>query len=318
MTTRTEIDSLPLSPAHKARLLCRHNLVTTTSGLAGDYVQANLIVLHSDYADDFRMLCARNPVPCPILGSTPVGDPRRIIPTSPDVSVIEKTETEDTDFDIRTDIPYYHVFRTIEDGDGDEKKKKKKKKKKVVIETKSDLLSDWTDQHIAFLIGCSFSFEQALAQAGLRICHQEDSRTVAMYQTSIPLLPAGIFHGSSYVVSMRLYKPGEIEEVRNVTRPYLASHGEPVAWGWDGAKLIGVNDLDKVDYGDAQVVREGEVPVFWGCGVTPQFAVEKALERDAIAGTVMSHKPGHMLVTDWKISDFLAHTRRQLGLRPEA
>jgi uncharacterized protein YcsI (UPF0317 family) len=257
MPARAEIDSLPLSPAHKARLLCRHNLVETTSGLAGDYVQANLIVLHSDYANDFRMLCARNPVPCPILGSTPVGDPRRIIPTSPGISVIE--EKEDSDFDIRTDVPYYHIFRTV----ADDSTNPSEKKKKVIIETKSTLLSDWTNQHIAFLIGCSFSFEQALLQAGLRVCHQEDSRTVAMYQTSIPLLPAGIFHGSTYVVSMRLYKPEEIEEVRNVTRMYLASHGEPVAWGWDGAKLIGVEHLGKVDYGDEQVVREGDVPVFW-------------------------------------------------------
>lgn len=253
MPTRAEIESLPLSPAHKARLLCRHNLVETTSGLAGDYVQANLIVLHSDYADDFRMLCARNPVPCPILGWTPVGDPRRIIPTSPDIFVIDEAG-ENSDFDIRTDIPYYHVFRTVEDASS---------KKKVEIETKSNLLSDWTDRHIAFLIGCSFSFEQALTQAGLRVCHQEDSRTVAMYQTSIPLLPAGIFHGSTFVVSMRLYKPDQVERVRSVTRPYLASHGEPVAWGWEGAKLIGVKDLGEVDYGDKQIVREGDVPVFW-------------------------------------------------------
>ena len=253
MPTHAEIDSLPLSPAHKARLLCRHNLVETTSGLAGDYVQANLIVLHSDYAHDFRMLCARNPVPCPILGWTPVGDPRKIIPTSPDISVIE-----DSDFDIRTDVPYYHIFRTVDDDSYEGKKN-------VIIETKSNLLSTWTDHHIAFLIGCSFSFEQALTQAGLRVCHQEDSRTVAMYQTIIPLLPAGIFHGSTYVVSMRLYKPDEIEQVRDVTRPFLASHGEPVAWGWEGAKLIGVEDLAKVDYGDAQVVSKGDVPVFWVC-----------------------------------------------------
>lgn len=256
MLTRAEIDTLPLSPAHKARLLCRHNLVETTSGLAGDYVQANLIILHSDYANDFRMLCARNPVPCPILGWTPVGDPRRIIPTSPGIPVID--ESTESDFDIRTDVPYYHVFRTVNETH-------QPGKKKVVIETKSNLISDWTPHHIAFLIGCSFSFEQALTQSGLRICHQEDSRTVAMYQTSIPLLPAGIFHGSTFVVSMRLYKDDEIEQVRNVTRPYLASHGEPVAWGWEGAKRIGVNDLRNVDYGDKQIVREGDVPVFWVC-----------------------------------------------------
>ncbi|OKL62387.1 hypothetical protein UA08_02250 [Talaromyces atroroseus] len=295
--TREEIAKLASSPAHEARLLCRHNLVDTTSGLAGDYVQANLVILPSAYADDFRMLCARNPVPCPILGATPVGNPKRIIP---DACI----SSDKDDFDIRTDFPCYHVFSTIE-SDG---------KKKVIIEKKTNLLNDWTDDHIGFLIGCSFSFEQALSQRGLRLCHQEDNKVVAMYQTKIPLLPAGIFHGSGFVVSMRTFQPEEVELVRDITRPYLAAHGEPVAWGWDGAQSIGVEDINKVNYGDAQTIREGEIPVFWGCGVTPQFAVEKALERDAIKGTVMSHQPGRMLVTDWKIVDFLKYTQEQLGL----
>ncbi|EED14380.1 DUF1445 domain protein [Talaromyces stipitatus ATCC 10500] len=300
---RSEIENLPTTPAHKARLLSRHNLVETTSGLAGDYIQANLIVLRAEYADDFRMLCARNPVPCPILGATPIGDPHRIMPTIPGVTLVDEN-----DFDIRTDIPSYHTFRTVDCS------KNGGKKKKVLIETKPTLLSDWTTEHIAFLIGCSFSFEQALTQQGLKICHQVQNKTVAMYRSSIPLLPAGIFHGSSFVVSMRLYRPEQLEEVRNVTRPYLATHGEPIAWGWEGARSIGVDDVGKVDYGDVQVVRDGEIPVFWGCGVTPQFAVEKALERNAISGTVMSHKPGQMLVTDWKITDFLEQTRKQLDL----
>lgn len=262
--TREEIAKLASSPAHEARLLCRHNLVDTTSGLAGDYVQANLVVIPSAYADDFRILCARNPVPCPILGVTPVGNPKRIIP---DACI----SSESDDFDIRTDFPRYNIFRMVDCDDVDSNdaaasnKTIEKKKKKVIIEQKRDLLADWTDDHVGFLIGCSFSFEQALSQNGLRLCHQEDSKVVAMYQTTIPLLPAGIFHGSTYVVSMRTFRPEEVEQVRDITRPYLASHGEPVAWGWDGARNIGVEDIDKVDYGDAQTIREGEVPVFWVC-----------------------------------------------------
>lgn len=263
--TREEIAKLASSPAHEARLLCRHNLVTSTSGLAGDYVQANLVILPSACADDFRMLCARNPVPCPILGATPVGNPNKIEPAaciSPD----------NDDFDIRTDFPCYNVFKTVDVDETDEvdgvpgdpaAKKDRQTRKKVIIEKKTDLLSDWTDDHVGFLIGCSFSFEEALSNQGLRICHQEENKLVAMYRTTIPLLPAGIFHGSNFVVSMRLFRPEEVETVRDTTRPYLAAHGEPVAWGWEGARDIGVDDIDKVYYGEQQTVREGDIPIFW-------------------------------------------------------
>lgn len=131
-----------------------------------------------------------------------------------------------------------------------------------------------------------------------------------MYRTNIPLCPAGVFVGSTYVVSMRLYRSSEVESVRNITRPYVTMHGEPVAWGWDGMRAIGINDLYDFDFGDAPITNEGLevvqsveeanvdglVPVFWGCGVTPQEAVMKA----KIPGTVMGHAPGYMVVMDGK------------------
>ncbi|KAI2695814.1 hypothetical protein DTO013E5_6191 [Penicillium roqueforti] len=122
-----------------------------------------------------------------------------------------------------------------------------------------------------------------------------------MYRSNIPLLPAGIFTGGHCIVSMRPYRPEQIERVRDVTRAYLSTHGEPVAWGWDGAQQLGILDVAKPDFGEQQMFEEGEVPVFWACGVTPQIAVEAA--GDKIKGLVFAHEPGHMLVTDWTAED---------------
>ncbi|KAL4938546.1 hypothetical protein BDV06DRAFT_215031 [Aspergillus oleicola] len=273
--SKSQISNQATSPSHEARLLCRHNLATKTAGLAPGYLQANLVVLPYVYAGDFKNLCARNPVPCPLLGFTPTGNPNKVIPE-------ECIKTPD--FDIRTDFPGY-VVHTPDGG----------------IQLKKDILNEWTDDHVGFLVGCSFSFEDALLQNGLKICHQLANKLPAMYVTNIPLLASGVFHGSTFVVSMRTYQPGEIEKVRDVTRPYLATHGEPIAWGWDGARAIGVADIDRVDFGDRQDFEDGEIPVFWACGVTPQVAVRNASSR--IEGVTMAHEPGHMLVTDWTVED---------------
>ncbi|KAL1983585.1 hypothetical protein VTN96DRAFT_10164 [Rasamsonia emersonii] len=275
--TPSEISSQATSPAHEARLLSRHNLLTNTSGIAPGYLQANLIVLPSRYAEHFRALCARNPVSCPLLGVTPRGDPHTVLPAG----CIKTAE----DFDIRTDFPCYRVYD----------------KGKCVATKKPDIKDLWTPDHVGFLIGCSFSFEDALAAAGLTPRHQTTNTVVAMYRSSIPVLPAGIFTDAQCVVSMRPYRPEDVEKVRDVTRPFLATHGEPVAWGWEGAREIGVRDVDKPDFGQPQRFEEGEVPVFWACGVTPQLIVESA--GDKIDGLVFAHEPGHMLVTDWTTED---------------
>lgn len=109
---------------------------------------------------------------------------------------------------------------------------------------------------------------------------------------------------------MRMYSPQDLQAIRSITRPFVATHGEPVAWGWDGARAIGVEDVNRVDWGDAPVLPSGEavvhgqgewIPVFWGCGVTPQEAVMRA----EIPGTVMGHEPGYMLVLDVKEEEVL-------------
>ncbi|GJD00550.1 DUF1445 domain protein [Colletotrichum higginsianum] len=253
-----------------ARLAFRSGTFTsTTSGQAPTYLQANLIILPKRYADDFRLLCQRNP-------------PRRH--RKPPVA---------ENIDLRRDFPRFRVYENS---------------KHVPVNGESEPLSvedQWlAGDHVGFLIGCSFSFERALAEAGLRPRHQLHGRSVAIYRTSIPLCAAGVFTGATYVVSMRPYRPSEIERVRDVTRPFVATHGEPIAWGWDGAERIGIRDVTKPDWGDVTLRLDGEgvfgpdddeyVPVFWGCGVTPQEAVMRA----DLEGTVMGHAPGHMTVLD--------------------
>ncbi|KAG7038580.1 duf1445 domain protein [Colletotrichum scovillei] len=278
----------------EARLACRSGtFASTTAGQAPTYLQANLIVLPRRYADDFRLLCHRNPVPCPLLAeSSSPGDFDKLksYVRSPDGDKILPVATN---IDLRHDSPRYRVY---EDS------------KHVPVNgvwEPVNVEDKWLDgDHVGFLIGCSFSFERALNESGLTPRHMTHDRNVPMYRTNIPLCAAGVFKGATYVVSMRPYKVSEIERVRDITRPFVATHGEPIAWGWDGAERIGVTDITKPHWGDPALQMDGKtvfghddeeyVPVFWGCGVTPQEAVMRA----DIKGTVMGHAPGHMVIMD--------------------
>ena len=229
-----------------------------TARLAPGHVQANLIAVPRDYAEELADLCARNPVPCPVLEQLPPGAfAPRCAPGA----------------DLRTDLGRYRVWR-----DG------------ALAEQPREVRALWTDDLVAFLIGCSFTFDHALAQAGLPPRHYALDRNVPMYRTRVPLAPAGRLHGVM-VVSMRPYRAEEIERVRDVTRTYRIGHGEPVAWG-DPLQL-GIDDLSRPDYGDPPILEPGDVPVFWGCGVTPQSVIVASRLPFAI-----THEPGHMFVTD--------------------
>ncbi len=276
------------------REACRNGSHTsTTSGLAPTYLQANLVILPSRYASDFRLLCARNPVPCPLLAeSSSVGRWDEVKSWIDGISaeqVISKV-------DMRQDAPKYMVY----------------KDSKLVKFECGDVVDEWTEDHVAFFIGCSFSFESALANAGLTARHTVMKRTVPMYRTNIPLCPAGVFNSSTYVVSMRPYKRSEIKAVRSITRPYIATHGEPIAWGWDAVKKLGIENINKPEWGAPPLTLDGRafgdlggdedvIPVFWGCGVTPQEAVMRA----DLEGTIMAHAPGHMLLLDCRDWDIL-------------
>lgn len=148
-------------------------------------------------------------------------------------------------------------------------------------------------------VGCSFSFENALIEAGLVPRHIENNVSACMFYTKIPLMPSGVFGGHT-VVSMRPYLPEDLEKVRAITRPYITTHGEPIAWGWDALEKLGISDINKPDEGSAQEIRDGEIPVFWACGVTPQLSV---LQSPEVKGTVMGHTPGSMVVLDIRVED---------------
>jgi uncharacterized protein YcsI (UPF0317 family) len=265
------------------------SLPGVTSGLAPSFLQANLIVLPSRYAADFRLLCARNPVPCPLLAeSSQIGSYDSL------KSYIDGLSGNAiaSDIDIRYDAPRYMVYQ-----DG------------VLSKSHtSDIATEWTEDHVAFLIGCSYSFETALIDHDLPPRHTVMQRNVPMYRTNIPLCPAGVFTGATYVVSMRPYTRSDVERVREITRPFVTTHGEPIAWGWDGMKRLGIPDIGTPDWGDAPLEMDGQplnpnnvdvVPVFWGCGVTPQEAVMRA----GLKGTVLGHAPGHMILLDVKDED---------------
>lgn len=219
-------------------------LTSPTTGLAPGHVQANLLVLPQSVATDFELLCIRNPVPCPLLGkSTTPGDPHSFTPSN----LFGKSDNLPR-IDIRTDIPQYNIY---EGGS--------------LLESKSDIKDEWNDASVAFLIGCSFTFETALVDVGLPPRQIQMGCNVPMYKTNVKLNPAGIFTEATQVVSMRPYHPKDLELVRDTTRPYVKTHGEPVAWGWDAVRELGIVDIQTPDFGDRVDFEPNEIPVFWVC-----------------------------------------------------
>ena len=244
----------------EVRLAARDGRLTgQTGGLAPGHVQANLCILPKDDAEDFLRFCQRNPKPCPLLAVSEPGDPRL-----PGLGA---------DLDLRTDAPKYRVFR-----DGERQ------------EDVSDISALWRDDFVGFALGCSYSFEEALVEAGLPLRHLENGTVPAMYLTNIECASAGRFSGRM-VVSMRPFRPADAIRAVQVTSRFPSVHGAPVHLGLPEA--IGIADVSKAWQGDDPDIREDELPVFWACGVTPQVVVQQSRPKLAI-----SHVPGHMLVTD--------------------
>ncbi|QGJ70173.1 Putative hydro-lyase [Planctomycetales bacterium 10988] len=231
-----------------------------TTGLAPGYAQMNLVIVPEDYADDFEQFCELNSQACPLLVRLSAG-----IPIPHEVAPYA---------DLRTDLPGYRLFW------------------KGIPQPQmiTDLRSLWQQDWVSFLLGCSFTFERALAAEGLKIRHWEEGRNVPMFITNRECEPAGPFKGPM-VVSMRPFTKEELEKVKETTGKYIKVHGPPVHIG-DPAEL-GVKDLQNPDFGDAVTLREGDVPCFWACGVTSQVALENAKLSVAV-----SHFPGCMFITD--------------------
>ena len=235
-----------------------------TAGLAPGYVQGNLCILPREYADEFRTFCERNPKPCPLLGMSRPGDPRL-----PELGA---------DLDIRTDVPRYRIFVNGEP-----------------TGEVTDLQKHWRDDLVTFVLGCSFSFEEALMAAGLPLRYVEQGRNVPMYRTNVDTVASGRFRGK-LVVSMRPFKPADAIRAIEITSRYPRVHGSPVHIGHP--ELIGIEDLSRPWVGDPTEVRDDELPLFWACGVTPQSVV-----LDAKPSLCITHAPGHMLVTDLRNRD---------------
>jgi len=234
-----------------------------TSGLAPGYVQCNIVILPAELANDFLRFCQLNPKPCPLIATSNSPGDFSLPPLG--------------DVDIRTDVPSYRVFR-----DGE------------FVEERADISELWREDLVTFALGCSFSFEEALLADGLEVRNVKQKVNVPMYRTSIDCKPAGPFAGKM-VVSMRPFRAADAIRAIQICTRFPAVHGAPVHLGDPGQ--IGIADLARPDYGDAVSVAEGELPVFWACGVTPQVALERA--RPAFAVT---HSPGCMLVTDLRNS----------------
>jgi len=249
----------PSTPAEVRRACRSGSWSEQTSGLAPGFAQANLVILPQADADEFHEFCRRNPKPCPLLEVLPAGEfvPRRLAP----------------DADLRTDLPRYRVWKHGE-----------------LIDDPTEINSLWRDDLVAFLIGCSFTFEAALLEAGLPVRHVELECNVPMFRTSIDCESVGRFHGP-LVVSMRPFRPADAIRAVQITSRFPAVHGAPVHLGFP--EQIGIADLARPDFGDPVPIHSDELPVFWACGVTPQTVLMAARPEFAI-----THTPGCMFVSD--------------------
>jgi uncharacterized protein YcsI (UPF0317 family) len=255
----SSVSSDRLDPKAARRAIRLQGYTGYTAAIAPGYVQANVCILPRAWAEDFLLYCQRNPKPCPLIARSDAGDPR--------LPMLAQ------DLDIRTDIPRYHIFR-----DGE------------FVEEATEITSYWRDDLVTFALGCSFSFEEALLEAGLRLRFLERNDVAGVYVTNIATAPAGPFQGP-LMVTMRAFKPADAIRAIQITSRFPNVHGAPVHIG--RPQDIGV-DLTRryQNVGDAEVA-EGELPVFWACGLTPQLAVSNAKPPFCI-----THAPSSMLITD--------------------
>ena len=235
-----------------------------TVGCSLGFTQVNIVIIPARYAFDFMLYCHRNPKPCPLLEVMEEGvyEPRFLAPGA----------------DIRTDCPKYRVFK------GD------------VVEEHESILDFWQDDLVTFLLGCSFTFEWAMMKANIPVRNIEENVIVPVFVTDQPCRPAGVFKGN-LVVTMRPIPSHLISRAVQVTGRYPAVHGSPVHIG--NPEKLGIEDINRPDFGSAVTIHPGEIPVFWGCGVTPQAALSELKPELSI-----THAPGHMFITDRREEDF--------------
>jgi uncharacterized protein YcsI (UPF0317 family) len=223
------------------------------------HTQTNLAILPKEAAAECAAFCPRNPTPCPLIEITPPGDPEPVR-SAPGA-------------DLRTDLPGSRRYRNG-----------------TWAEQRGDIRELWRDDLVAFLLGCSLTVEPALVEAGGPVRHVERDTIISMLVSHLACRPAGRFHGPM-VVTMRPIAAAQVDLVCALTSRYPHAHGAPVHIG--NPKAIGITNLGRPDYGEPVPIDAQEIPVFWGCGVTPQAVAEKAG-----VDLMITHEPAQMFVTD--------------------
>jgi len=251
--------NLRQAPLAQVRAAIRAGRYTKhTAGLGAGFLQANIVIMREAAAPDFMRYCRRNPKPCPLVGVSDTGAPKM---------------TTLGDIDIRTDVPAYNIYRCG----------------KPTVPT-TEITDIWEDDFVTFALGCSFSFEAAVIDTGIPLWHIDNDTTVPMFRSGIETVSAGPF-GGPMVVSMRAIDEADVPRVTALAARFPLAHGAPVHAG--SPEAIGIANIDRPEWGDPAPVAPGQVPVFWACGVTPQVALE-----NAGLDICITHKPGHMLITD--------------------
>jgi len=268
-----------MTPKELRKLSAEAGFSKPTAGFCDGYVQANMVALPQQYALEFESFCRKNPKPCPLL---------EIIGPGSSASKVLAPGA-----DLVTTIPLYRIW---EDGQ--------------CCHEVFDIKAFYTDDLVFFLLGCSFSFEEALIKGGIPLRHVEQKTNVSMYRTNIPLTSAGPFQGEM-VVSMRPIHRSMVGQACVITGAYPDVHGEPIHIGYP--EMIGINDISQPDYGDPVEIKPMEIPVFWACGVTPQNVLMKTKLPFAI-----THAPGYMFVSDLKNENYAVSAGHGPGLiRPK-
>ena len=250
--------------AAEVRQLARQNAwVGSTRSAAPGMVQCNVAILPGEDARQFHDWCRANPGVAPVLAVSEPGNPA-LPALGPDI-------------DIRYDLPAYRVFR-----DGE------------FAGEVGDIAQLWGDDWQAFAFGCSFSLEDALRANGVPLDYEQRGFGGAIYRTNLESVAVGRF-GGPLIVSMRPIPLEAVDQVIAVSKAYPGLHGAPVHIG--SPEAIGI-ELTRPDVAIGEMsILASEVPVFWPCGVTAHFAIERAKPRIASA-----HVSSRMLVTDLPIA----------------
>ena len=251
----------PSTASELRQMAARGEWCKPTAGILDDLQQANLVIVSRDLAWDFLLFCVRNPKVCPLLA---VGEPGEY-----------QLQVGHSLVDVRTMLPRYRIWEAGS-----------------LVAEPYDLQQHWHENAVAFLLGCSHTFDGPLRRAGIPVSHEAP----AVYISNIPCKQAGSI-GGPMAVSMRPIHQSKIATATAVTARYASGHGMPVHYG--SPEDIGITDLSQPDFGVYPGLEAGYVPVFWACGVTPQIVLPPLKPE-----WMCSHYPGHMLVLDDNVDLF--------------